>query len=230
MLKQTTLQKIALVALLFILPACIRQAPPTLPPVQDVAPIAEETDAPPTRMPATSTPVPIEVLPTSTSLPGVIITAIKGNLFIRRGPDMAYNPVGVLYKGTSAKAIAQDVLSDWVQIIIPGSQNTGWVSIQTRYSKVDGDMRSLPGFTQTEWPIPAYLRNCTAHEMYILPGEITLPSYLDAPENETWLYPGIYTVYDLEVVDYPEVLNVEIREGLEIEIEIDGLSAKRKCP
>jgi len=41
------------------------------------------------------------------------ITAINGNLFIRRGPDLAFNPVGVLYEGNSAIVIAQDVLSDW---------------------------------------------------------------------------------------------------------------------
>jgi hypothetical protein len=95
---------------------------------------------------------------------------------------------------------------------------------------VDGDVAILPGFTPTDWPLAAYLRNCTHHEMYILPGEIILPSSLAYPENETWLYPGIYTVYDLEAPDEPEVMTVDIREGSEVEVRIDGLGEKRKCP
>jgi len=149
--------------------------------------------------------------------------AVKGNLFIRRGPDMAFNPVGVLYEGTSAVVIAQDMLSDWVQIEIPDSTGTGWVSVQTRYSAVNGDLDSLPGFTPTEWPIAAYLRNCTHHRMYILPGEIILPSYYERPENEVWLYPGRYTVYDLDVPDEPVVMDVDMREGVDVEVKVDGL-------
>jgi hypothetical protein len=95
---------------------------------------------------------------------------------------------------------------------------------------VQGDLASLPEFTITEWPNAAYLRNCTYHEMYILPGEITLPSYLEYPENEITLYPGTFTVYDLDAPDLPEVMKVDIREGSDIEIKIDGLGEKRKCP
>jgi len=238
MLKRIPVFQIRFTTLLLVLllTGCVRArlgATPALPPVQDIEPvITQETDsfASPTAEIEAATPIPIEISPTPTSLPNVTVTAIKGNLFIRRGPDLAYNPTGILYKDTSAKAIARDVLSDWIQIIIPGSENTGWVSIQTRYSRVDGNVATLPGFTPTDWPLAAYLRNCTHHEMYILPGEITLPSSLVYPENETWLYPGLYTVYDLDAPNEPEVMTVDIREGSEIEIRIDGLGEKRKCP
>jgi hypothetical protein len=238
MFKRIPVFQIRLVALLLalLLTGCVRArmgVVPSLPPVQDVEPVStEDTDSfvSPTVEIETLTPLPVERSTTPTSLPNVTVTAIKGNLFIRRGPDLAYNPTGILYKDNSAKAIARDVLSDWIQIIIPGSENTGWVSLQTRYSRVDGDIATLPDFTPTDWPLAAYLRNCTHHEMYILPGETILPSSLSSPENETWLYPGIYTVYDLDAPHEPEVMTVDIREGSEVEIRIDGLGEKRKCP
>jgi hypothetical protein len=178
----------------------------------------------------TSTPPAIDGIPTQTRSIMITVTAIKGNLFIRRGPDMAFNPVDVLYENSSAEVIGRDVLSKWVQIIIPGTNQPGWVSVQTDYSQVNGDLGSLPDFTPTEWPLPAYLRNCTHHRMYILPGETILPSTYEIPENEIWLYPGRYNVYDLDVPGEPEVLQVDMREGLEIDIRTDGLGEKRKCP
>jgi hypothetical protein len=120
----------------------------------------------------------------------------------------------------------RDVLSKWVEIIIPDSKKSGWVSVQTDYSKVIGDLSLLPDFTPTEWPLPAYIRNCTHHQMYILPGEIRLPSTYETPENEIWLYPGRYNVYDLDVSGEPEVLQVDMREGLALDIRVDGLETR----
>jgi len=239
MIRQFQIRRGKFIALAFfvLLQACVRlqvAAPSTLPPIQDISTVTTQE---PVKLPATSTPRVVPSTATQTRFPStqlptpkIIITAIKGNLFIRRGPDMAFNPIGVLYKGTKADVIGRDVLTKWVQVIIPNSKNTGWISIQTVYSKVEGDISSLPDFTPTVWPVAAYLRNCTYHEMYILPGEITLPSSLGYPENEIWLYPGRYTVYDLDLPDYPAVLDVDIREGSDVEILIDGLGEKRKCP
>jgi len=50
--------------------------------------------------------------------------------------------------------------------------------------------------------------------------------YFEYPENEVWLYPGSYTVYDLDVADEPSVLDVDMREGVDIEIKVDGLERK----
>ena len=221
-----------------MLQACMRvrlDAPPSFPTARDIEMITTEeqvsgTLAMPTPQIETPAPTATEIFPTPTSLPKVTISVIKGNLFIRRGPDMAYNPIGVLYKDTSVPVIARDVLSKWVQVNIPNSDKTGWVSIQTDYSRVDGDLKSLPEFTPTDWPIAAYLRNCTHHQMYIMPSEIVLPSYFGYPENETWLYPGSYIVYDMDVPGEPEVLQVNIREGLTVEILDDGSGEHRKCP
>lgn len=218
-----------------LLQACMQvrvDAPPALPTPQDIetVAIAEQPAATATSTPTTVPATATEISPTATTQPRVVISAVKGNIFIRRGPDMAFNPIGVLYKDTSAPVIARDVLSNWVQIVIPNSDQKGWISIQTQYSKVDGDLKTLPEFTTTEWPTPAYLRNCTHHQMYILPAEVILLSSFDQPDNMVWLYPGTYTVYDLEVSGEPEVTTVEVREGVTVEILDDGAGEHRKCP
>jgi hypothetical protein len=143
---------------------------------------------------------------------------------------MAFNPIGVLYKNTSAEVIARDVLSNWVQIKIPGSDQTGWVSIKTEYSKIEGEIKDLPDFTITEWPVAAYLRNCTYHQMYVDPFDVVIPTSLEYPDNEIWIYPGTYIIYDIDVAGDPEVDQIVVREGSNIEILYDGLGRHRKCP
>lgn len=232
-------QKIYIILLIVVLTqGCLRVrlgAPPALPTAREIEPVAigeqvEVTVTPIVLIEKTPVDTATKIVPTETSLPKVTITAVKGNIFIRRGPGMAYNPISVLYKNTSTDVIARDVLSKWVQVVIPDSDITGWVSIQTEYSKLNGEFDSLPDFTPTDWPIPAYLRNCTLHDMYVMPGEITLLSVYGYPDNEVWLNPGFYTVQDLFVPGEPEVLDFEIREGLEIEIHDDGLGEHRNCP
>ncbi|MBI5824382.1 MAG: SH3 domain-containing protein [Chloroflexi bacterium] len=192
------------------------------PAIQDSTPLASP--------PPTLAPTAVVILPTP--LPSVTITAATGNIFIRRGPGLPYNPIGVLSKGASARVIAQDVLSDWVQINIPDSETTGWVSIQTMYSKVDGDLSQLPDFTFTDWPLPAYIKNCTEHDMFIAPGEIYLSSlYTNAQyKNEVQVNPGSYVAYDLFVPGEPEAQEIEIREGVTAYITINGLGEEHKCP
>ncbi len=201
-------------------------------PVDNVLPTAT-VDSPQSTI-QDSTPLPPPTIaPTATViLPSVTITAATGNIFIRRGPGLPYNPIGVLRKGTSAQIIAQDVLSDWVQINIPDSDATGWVSIQTIYSKIDGDLGQLPDFTFTDWPLPAYIKNCTEHDMFIAPGDIYLPSlYTNAQyKNEVQVNPGSYVAYDLFVPGEPEAQEIEIREGVTAYITINGLGVEHKCP
>lgn len=237
MIKSSQIQRRILAATLtvMLLQACMQvrvDAPPALPTPQDIetVAVAEQLAATATNTPTTVPATATEISPTATTQPRVVISAVKGNIFIRRGPDMAFNPIGVLYKDTSAPVIARDVLSNWVQVVIPNSDQKGWISIQTQYSKIDGDLKTLPEFTTTEWPTPAYLRNCTHHQMYILPAEVILLSSLDQPDNMVWLYPGTYTVYDLEVSGEPEVTTVEVREGVTVEILDDGAGEHRKCP
>jgi hypothetical protein len=57
-----------------------------------------------------------------------------------------------------------------------------------------------------------------------------IPSSYEFPDNEVWIYPGTYTVLDIDVVGDPEVLDFIIREGENVEIRWDGSGEKRKCP
>jgi hypothetical protein len=165
------------------------------------------------------------------TLPPVIVTAAKGNLFIRRGPDLAFDALSVLMEGQSAKALARDVLSKWLQIRLPDNpQKTGWVSIQSHYSTVSGDVASLQEITPTDWPVLAFLRNCTLHLMQAQPGGILIPSVNNFQENYAQLNPGVYMIHDLEVDGRPEVMEVEVKEGSEIDIRDDGSGEHRKCP
>ncbi len=221
--------------LLFVLliQACaqVKQETPTaLPTARNVEPTTGGGVAPPSATATVEIPVPTKTEISTSAASSVTLNVVKGNLFIRRGPDMAFNPVGVLYKDTSAEVLARDVLSNWAQIKIPNSEQTGWVSIQSEYSQIEGELKDLPEYTPTEWPAAAYLRNCTYHQMYVLPSEIVIPSSLTYPENEIWIYPGTYTIYDIDVAGDPEVMNITIQEGSDVEILDDGLGGHRKCP
>ncbi|MEW6400844.1 MAG: SH3 domain-containing protein [Chloroflexota bacterium] len=168
--------------------------------------------------------------PTQT-LPSVTVTAVNGNLFIRRGPDLAYNAVSVLMDGQSAKAFARDVLGKWLQISLPDNpKETGWISIQSRFSDVSGEVMDLPEVMPTDWPVQASLRNCTYHQMEAYPGGIVVPSVASFPENSVQINPGVYTIHDVEVDGGPEVMEIEVKEGAAIDILDDGDGDHRKCP
>lgn len=171
------------------------------------------------------------VAPSTTQAEPVTVVAVKGSLFIRRGPDQAFNPVSVLREGQSAPALARDVLAGWVQIPIPSQpEKNGWISIQTQFTAVRGDVLSLPEVEPTDWPELASLRNCTHHQMWIAPANMILPSVDNFPANDVRLDPGTYVIYDTDVDGYPEVLTVDVREGSAIDVRIDGNGEKKKCP
>lgn len=182
-----------------------------------------------------STPTPLATratgaLPTAGAEP-VSVAAAQGNVFIRRGPNVAFNPISVLRRGQSATAMARDVLGEWLEIRLPADpQKSGWISILTKFTTVSGDVRGLPEIEPTLWPNLAFLRNCTHHEMAAYPGGITIPAVDAFPENEVRMNPGTYSVIDTDVDGYPEVLSVDIWEGAAIEIRVDGLGEKKKCP
>lgn len=219
-------------AFAFLIQSCGNAAPISPTPKDEATPTyAASTAVQPTPVPPTQTPVPTgTALPAATAVPQVTISAVGGNVFIRRGPGMAYNPIGVLYQGTSQVILARDVLSRWVEVSLPNSEKTGWIYLNSGFSKVEGELASVPDFTTTDWPVPGYLINCTHHDMYIMPGEVILPASFDYPPNDVWLYPGFYTVQDIMVPGEPKVLDIEMREGIDIEIRVDGSGEKRKCP
>jgi hypothetical protein len=210
-------------------------AAPALPTAAEIAPVATQTESAPIVIPTKTIEIPTAtatvIAITETSLPKVTISAVKGNIYIRRGPGMAYDPIGVLYKDTSTAVIARDVLARWAQVAIQDSDRMGWIYVKSQFAKVDGDFDSVPDFTTTDWPVPGYLVNCTQHELYIMPGEVHLPpTLIGDPASVVWLYPGFYTVQDITVDGYPKIEDIEMREGVDIKINVDGLGESRKCP
>ena len=166
-----------------------------------------------------------------TSSPAPVQVFAKGNLFIRRGPDLAFNPISVLAKGQTVFPTGRDVLSRWIRIPLPGQpSNSGWISIMSKFTAVTGDVRSLAEVEPVEWPRLASLRNCTYHEMMVQPVGILVTSVQNFPGNDVRVNPGSYAVLDLDVDGYPQVLSVEIREGSAVDIVRDGDGEKRKCP
>lgn len=155
----------------------------------------------------------------------------KGNLFIRRGPDLAFDPISVLPRGQTALPNGRDVLTDWLRVPLPDDvSRVGWISIMSEFTQVTGDVHALPEIEPTDWPRLAFLRNCTHHEMLVEPAGITIPSVDNFPDNDVRINPGSYSVIDVNVEDYPEVLSVEIKEGSAVDILTDGNGEKKKCP
>ncbi|HRQ24597.1 MAG TPA: SH3 domain-containing protein [Anaerolineales bacterium] len=180
----------------------------------------------------TGTPAPVILESSPTPQPFVRITAEGGNIFIRRGPGTQYNQIGILYDGMSADVIAQDVLSRWVQVSVPGSEATGWVSVQTRFASVQGDLKSLPNFTFTEWFLPAFVVNCTEHDLVLEPGGIDLYNLFTHSQslNEQQVDPGLYTVHDLYLPGAPEIQKINVKEGMTVYITVNGLGNFHFCP
>ena len=184
-------------------------------------------------LPATATPGPTtQPSVTPEPPPSARIIAADGNLYIRRGPGTEYNQIGVLKKGESAPIIGQDVLSKWVQVRIPNTEITGWVSLLTPFTKIEGDLSKVESFTFTDWPLPAYIKNCTEHDLIIGPNELYLYNLYTNGRylNEVQVDPGRYIIYDLFLEDEPMIQTVDIREGDFIYITVDGNGTNHLCP
>ncbi|KXK15267.1 MAG: peptidase S1 family protein [Chloroflexi bacterium OLB14] len=162
----------------------------------------------------------------------VTITAVKGNLYIRRGPSTKYSRVGVLMKGDSAEVIGRDVLSKWVQIKIPDSEFTGWVSLLTEYSQLNGDLSHIPSFTFTDFPLPIYIINCTEHDLRVQPGDYYLYNVFTHSDslNEARLDSGLYSVYDATLPNSPLIDKIDLQEGETAYITVNGLGETHQCP
>lgn len=190
-------------------------------------PIPPQPASPPTgSVPSPAASATSAGVPTSAQ---VTVQAVGGNLNIRRGPSVDYNPIDVLRAGRSLTAIGRDPVSRWVQVPLPSSPGKlGWVSILTTYSLVSGEVEDLPIVTVAP-ALPAFIRNCTKHRMLVLPPEVELLNKYNPPFNEERFPPGEYQVYDLEAGDGKTYQTVILLEGKRVDIREDGLGEKSKC-
>lgn len=210
---------------------------------------AVPTDIPPTRKPPSQTPtIKIEeLLPTTTIQPrataqvikpvtlapqptaqpmpdGITVTAATGNLFIRRGPGSIYNIVTGFLKGTTAKAVGRNEKSDWLAIEIPNTNGlVGWISMGTPYTQMNGSIQSLSLYPFEEAK-PAYLQNCTLHDMTTRPGQWNLPAKTTQKVN-----PGEYDILDMST-GQSKVMDTVLKEGNTVSIKIDGGGVSYGCP
>jgi len=190
-----------------------------------------ESTLPPTEtaVSATSTPEPTATHEPSPTSNVVTITASGGNINIRRGPGVGYNPIAVFANGQSAVAAARNADGSWLNISIPGGSGQGWVNAKTQYSSVTGDVTLLP-VKSVDAPKPAYIRNCTFHAMLVKPGEIKIKEQTYSPDNKLQFNPGNYEVFDTTVSGNKPVREINLREGDTIDITRDGLGNPYSCP
>jgi hypothetical protein len=161
----------------------------------------------------------------------VTITAVNGDIAIRSGPDTVFDAIAVLKNGETVPALARSILDGWVQVPIPSQPGkTGWLSIKTPYTVVSGYVLDLPKITIVEWPSGSYIQNCTSHQMLVEPGDQSLSSVTDSPNNRVWFPPGLYTVYDVDVTGHPEVVHIQLDAHTEVSVRKDGNGQKSDCP
>lgn len=177
----------------------------------------------------TVTLTPTRAISISSTPKTVTVTMEGGNLFIRRGPSLDYNYVGVLYDGDVVTATGRDRISRWIRVELssrPGVQ--GWITTETQYTRIVGDVGNLP-FIQTEPALPAYIRNCTKHKLWVMPAEVQLLDKFNTPYNEERFPVGIYQIYDLENPENKPIEEVSLSEGKTVDIQYDWAGEKAKC-
>ncbi len=192
---------------------------------------------------ATATPRPTAV-PTYTSTssistdsltntprpPLVKITAVNGNLYIRRGSGSDFNPIGALMQGQTATVLGRDILNQWLYIPIPKEPDKfGWVSTLTIYSSIAGDTKDLP-VVDSPLAIPAFIENCSIHNMMIEPVGIILPPGNQFPDNIVRFDPGVYTYYDYDLSKIHGAATIDLSEGETYQLTARGTVAQHKCP
>jgi uncharacterized protein YgiM (DUF1202 family) len=208
-------------------------APATLAAMNATAASAESTAMMPT---ATLPAATATDQPTATSTatqtagppPVVNVAASGGRLNVRRGPGPEYDTVGALRNGQSSLATARNEDGTWVVINRPDTSTTlGWITLKTQYTAVTGDVAGLP-LLAVEAALPAYVRNCTPHEMLVMPAGAILLNRSAAPENQLQFFPGDYSVIDQ--TNDSTVAEITVFEGKTIDIKKDSSGKSFNCP
>ena len=170
--------------------------------------------------------------PTYTATPGtavITVRAVNGNMNVRRGPGIDYNTTGVLTDGETAIAIGRDRIRRWLYVEYPTVSGTpGWVSVLTEFTEIEGDIDDLPVIS-VDPAAPAYIRNCTKHTLWVLPARVELLPKTSEPYNEERFPPGAYQIFDLDVSSDETIDEINLREGLFVEVIRDGNYEKSKC-
>ena len=198
------------------------QEPPTLP--TSTATSSAIATAEPSATDAATETVTATVGPP----PVVTVAASGGRLNVRRGPGPEYDTVGAFLNGQSTTATARNADSSWVLINTPKTSNSlGWIIATTQYTTVNGTVNSLP-VLEVAAALPAYIRNCTPHEMLVNPGGALLQDRSSSPDNQLQFFPGEYSVIDQ--TSEAEVGGVTVFEGRTIDVKKDSSGKSFSCP
>jgi hypothetical protein len=160
------------------------------------------------------------------------VTAVGGNLTLRRGPASAYNVLNYMLAGQTALAVGRNQAADWLLVQDPaGGGKTAWITAASRYSVVDGGAQAVQALPiETVDPaVPAYIRNCTFHPMRIMPADVILKEMFDAPNNQRPSIPGVRGVRSEPGGAIEGDVGGAAR-GETIDIEKDGLDNTYLCP
>lgn len=101
------------------------------------------TVALPTKVVTVSVALETETSPSSqklTSYGKVIVKSGQGQVFIRKGPGISYERMGILLEGKEANVISKTVEADWLQISL--DDGSGWVYAEL--VNVEGDQSEIP--------------------------------------------------------------------------------------
>ncbi|NMB68968.1 MAG: hypothetical protein GYA20_09425 [Chloroflexi bacterium] len=160
---------------------------------------------------------------------GQVMLSFGGALNVRRGPGLGYDIVAAFETGNTTPAVGRDGAGEWLQVEVPNSPGVfGWVYGKANILVISGDVMSLPEATYNE-AVPAYVRNCTGHQLALRPGEIILEALRQQPANRQQVNPGFYEVVDLTLGE-KSVTTLSVTEGGELTVTTDGNGTNYACP
>jgi hypothetical protein len=125
-------------------------------------------------------------------------------------------------------------LDEWLYIPIPShADKFGWVSTLTIYSSISGQTMDLP-VVDSDLAVPAYIQNCSTHDMIVQPAGVILPPFSQYPDSVVQFDPGEYTIMDYDNPKYNPNSNqglvIDLVEGELYRITAMGTAAQHKCP
>ena len=160
---------------------------------------------------------------------GQVTLSFGGALNVRRGPGLGYDIVAAFETGNTAAAVGRDGTGEWLQVEVPNSPGVfGWVYGKASILVISGDVMSLPEAAYNE-AVPAYVRNCTSHQLALRPGEIILEALRQQPANRKQVNPGFDEVVDLTLCE-KSVTTLSVTEGAELTLTTDGSGTNYVCP
>lgn len=161
-------QLVATTSALLLLSACNLGQAPTAADDSDVATAVaqtlaaqeagEQTEAPTaSEVPATASPTPeTGATAAPTEQGGPTCEVVTGGLNLRYGPGVVYAPpLSVLDRGTQMQPRARNPAGTWVEIVVTGTQQTGWVSSGEQFIACDVDVSGLPVGVVPPTPTPS---------------------------------------------------------------------------